>query len=44
MNGYLIPESKFSKYASQAKVFEDLGSMVLQNAFEGFNCTLFAYG
>lgn len=32
------------EYASQMKVFEDLGKGVLNNAVEGFNCSLFAYG
>lgn len=38
------PDSSSSKYASQQKVFEDLGRGVLENAFQGFNCSLFAYG
>ena len=33
-----------SNYASQQQVFDDLGKGVLNNAFEGFNCSLFAYG
>ena len=33
-----------SKYADQKKVFEDLGRGVLQNAWQGYNCSLFAYG
>ncbi|XP_048735911.1 kinesin-like protein KIF28 isoform X5 [Ostrea edulis] len=33
-----------SNYASQRRVFEDLGQGVLDNAFEGYNCSLFAYG
>ncbi|CAL1526286.1 unnamed protein product, partial [Lymnaea stagnalis] len=33
-----------SKYSSQRKVFQDLGQGVLDNAFEGYNCSLFAYG
>ncbi|XP_070576240.1 kinesin-like protein KIF28 isoform X2 [Ptychodera flava] len=33
-----------SKYASQQRVFDDLGKGVLDNAFKGFNCSLFAYG
>jgi len=32
------------KYATQRKVFDDLGQGVLDNAFEGYNCSLFAYG
>lgn len=43
-NGYLEPKSSKSNYASQKKVFDDLGRGVLDNAFEGFNCSLFAYG
>ncbi|KAJ8041556.1 Kinesin-like protein KIF28P [Holothuria leucospilota] len=33
-----------SHYASQQMVFDDLGQGVLDNAFQGFNCSLFAYG
>jgi kinesin family protein 1 len=33
-----------SSYASQQIVFNDLGQGVLNNAFKGFNCSLFAYG
>ncbi|XP_072169328.1 kinesin-like protein KIF28P [Diadema setosum] len=33
-----------SNYASQQNVFDDLGQGVLDNAFKGFNCSLFAYG
>jgi len=43
-DGYLVPASSSSRYASQQKVFDDLGKGVLENAFEGFNCSLFAYG
>jgi len=32
------------KYATQRKVFNDLGQDVLDSAFEGYNSTLFAYG
>ncbi|CAD5124283.1 DgyrCDS12576 [Dimorphilus gyrociliatus] len=41
-NGYLSPES--AAYADQKKVFDDLGKGVLENAWSGFNCSLFAYG
>ena len=37
----MIPADPSSKYASQQKVFDDLGTGVLQNAFDGFNCSLF---
>ncbi|XP_077982390.1 kinesin-like protein KIF28 isoform X2 [Glandiceps talaboti] len=42
-NGVLEPKPG-SKYASQQRVFDDLGQGVLDNAFKGFNCSLFAYG
>ncbi|KAI6241485.1 putative tRNA N6-adenosine threonylcarbamoyltransferase [Aphelenchoides fujianensis] len=41
-NGYFQPTS--SKYADQKKVFDDLGRGVLDNAWKGYNCSLFAYG
>lgn len=31
-------------YASQDTVWNDIGVGVLKNAYEGFNCSLFAYG
>jgi len=40
--GYLVPDGP--KYASQRMVFDNLGKGVLNNAVEGFNCSLFAYG
>lgn len=42
-NGYYL-KSVNSNYASQKQIFDDLGKGVLQNAFDGFNCSLFAYG
>ncbi|KAF6020265.1 hypothetical protein EB796_021447 [Bugula neritina] len=42
-DGVLHP-NKGSKYASQQIVFDNLGKGVLNNAFEGYNCSLFAYG
>ncbi|XP_021365706.1 kinesin-like protein KIF28P isoform X2 [Mizuhopecten yessoensis] len=41
-DGYLEPTG--SKYADQTKVFDDLGRGVLDNAWKGYNCSLFAYG
>ncbi|KAK3726716.1 hypothetical protein RRG08_017023 [Elysia crispata] len=41
-DGYLSPKSP--KYADQKKVFDDLGLGVLENAWKGYNCSLFAYG
>lgn len=32
------------KYASQDHVWKDIGVGVLNNAYEGYNCSLFAYG
>lgn len=32
------------KYASQDIVFNALGTEILDNAFEGFNACIFAYG
>ncbi len=31
-------------FASQQKVFMDIGFPIIQNVFAGFNCSLFAYG
>jgi len=42
-DGYMEPEPG-SNYASQLQVFEDLGKGVLNNAYEGYNTSLFAYG
>ncbi|XP_035680266.1 kinesin-like protein KIF28P isoform X7 [Branchiostoma floridae] len=42
-DGYL-EANPGSKYSSQRRVFDDLGQGVLDNAFKGFNCSLFAYG
>eukprot|EP00930_Biecheleria_cincta_P028372 TRINITY_DN19802_c0_g1_i1.p1 TRINITY_DN19802_c0_g1~~TRINITY_DN19802_c0_g1_i1.p1 ORF type:complete len:1160 (-),score=356.11 TRINITY_DN19802_c0_g1_i1:157-3507(-) len=33
-----------SKYADQMHVFETFGKKILDNAWEGYHCTLFAYG
>ncbi|XP_064648285.1 kinesin-like protein KIF28P isoform X2 [Lineus longissimus] len=41
-NGYLQPTA--AKYCDQHKVFQDLGIGVLDNAWKGYNCSLFAYG
>jgi len=37
-------EPKDSHFASQEQVFEDLGIDVVQNAFQGYNACVFAYG
>eukprot|EP00301_Raphidiophrys_heterophryoidea_P008328 c13109_g1_i1.p1 GENE.c13109_g1_i1~~c13109_g1_i1.p1 ORF type:complete len:768 (+),score=237.65 c13109_g1_i1:137-2440(+) len=31
-------------FVTQDQVFDQVGKMVLDNAFEGYNCTIFAYG
>lgn len=41
-NGYLAPT--VPHYADQMKVYNDLGKGVLENAWAGFNTSLFAYG
>jgi len=41
-DGELIPLN--DKYATQKKVFDDLGNDVLVSAYDGYNSTLFAYG
>eukprot|EP00164_Ancoracysta_twista_P001151 GFYU01001512.1.p1 GENE.GFYU01001512.1~~GFYU01001512.1.p1 ORF type:complete len:1106 (+),score=357.63 GFYU01001512.1:278-3595(+) len=41
--GYMKP-SEADIYADQKKVFDDLGFDVLENAWKGYNVSLFAYG
>ena len=41
-SGYFAPDNP--KYADQKKVFNDLGTGVLENAWNGYNASLFAYG
>eukprot|EP01133_Synstelium_polycarpum_P017204 gene17204-20503_t len=43
-HSYWSFDSADEGFASQNTVFNDLGSEVLQNAWEGFNCSIFAYG
>lgn len=33
-----------SFYILKKKVFDDLGQTVMDNAWKGYNCSLFAYG
>ncbi len=42
-DGYYSPLPG-SNYCDQNKVFDDLGSGILSNTFDGFNSALFAYG
>jgi len=37
-------EKTSDKYADQQTVYDCLGKQVLDNAWEGYNCCLFAYG
>lgn len=41
-NGVFVPEN--DKYADQQSVFNCLGKQVLDNAWQGYHCCLFAYG
>ncbi|XP_068717319.1 kinesin-like protein KIF16B [Montipora capricornis] len=41
---YWSADSKDRHFASQERVFEDLGNDVIQSAFEGYNACIFAYG
>merc|ERR1712142_385882 len=43
-DGFLAQETPGNKYVDQNKVFADLGLNCLNNAWEGYNTTLFAYG
>ena len=42
-SGYLSPDSS-QKYADQKLVFDTLGRQILDNAWKGYHCCLFAYG
>lgn len=42
-NGYLAPEDG-SRYCDQRKVYDDLGSDIIRNAFDGYNACILAYG
>jgi hypothetical protein len=41
---YWSHDRSSSQFASQEKVFSDLGRFALTNAFSGYNVCLFAYG
>ncbi|KAM8945451.1 kinesin-like protein KIF16B [Pelodytes ibericus] len=41
---YFSADSKCTHFASQERVFKDLGTDVLKSAFEGYNACIFAYG
>jgi kinesin family protein 1 len=42
-NGYLAPDTG-SRYCDQKQVFNDLGTDIIKNAFDGYNSSIFAYG
>ncbi|XP_067847804.1 kinesin-like protein KIF28 isoform X2 [Heptranchias perlo] len=42
--GVYLPDGPHSKYINQERVFNDLGRAVLENAWKGYNATLFSYG
>lgn len=37
-------QSNKKNWADQLRVFNDLGVSILNNAFQGYNCSIFAYG
>jgi len=43
-DGVFVPDSEDSPYADQDMVWDELGSIILGKAMQGFNCTVFAYG
>lgn len=43
-DGVSRKEDDASNYADQDYVYETLGKQVLDNAWEGYHCCLFAYG
>lgn len=43
-DGYLAPDGSGSRYCDQKKIFNDLGHGILENAFNGYNSSIFAYG
>ena len=44
INIYLITATFHGLVSLQRRVFEELGHGVLENAWKGYNCSLFAYG
>eukprot|EP00927_Polykrikos_kofoidii_P078513 TRINITY_DN75327_c0_g1_i1.p1 TRINITY_DN75327_c0_g1~~TRINITY_DN75327_c0_g1_i1.p1 ORF type:complete len:880 (-),score=170.78 TRINITY_DN75327_c0_g1_i1:69-2708(-) len=43
-DGVHHPDGDDSPYASQEKVWGDIGDIILKNATKGYSCTVFAYG
>ena len=42
-NGYFTPSLR-SNYTDQNRIYNDIGSHVINNMFRGYHTTLFAYG
>ncbi|XP_038646163.1 kinesin-like protein KIF28P [Scyliorhinus canicula] len=42
--GVYLPDGPHSRYMNQEQVFNDLGRAVLENAWKGYNTSLFSYG
>ncbi|XP_078089244.1 kinesin-like protein KIF28 [Mustelus asterias] len=42
--GVYLPDGPHSRYIDQERVFNDLGRAVLENAWKGYNASLFSYG
>ncbi|XP_072107356.1 kinesin-like protein KIF28P [Mobula birostris] len=42
--GVFLPDGPHSRYIDQERIFNDLGRAVLENAWQGYNATLFSYG
>eukprot|EP00062_Callorhinchus_milii_P004286 gi/632942745/ref/XP_007886576.1/ PREDICTED: kinesin-like protein KIF28P [Callorhinchus milii] len=42
--GVYMPDGPNSRYVGQERVFSDLGRALLENAWKGYNATLFSYG
>ncbi|XP_051873103.1 kinesin-like protein KIF28 [Pristis pectinata] len=42
--GVFLPDGPHSRYIDQERIFNDLGRAVLENAWKGYNTTLFSYG
>ena len=43
-DGISLQEDEDSQYADQDYVYDQLGKQVLNNAWDGYHCCLFAYG
>lgn len=43
-HGRWIRGPRDHNYADQQRVFDDIGKGLLENAWKGYNCSLFAYG